>query len=360
MCAKWVLAGSGESFLMRSKYIDIAKGIGIILIIIAHRCGFPIDIDVYLFAFTVQLFFVLAGYVYKDKYTFKEYVQARWKRIIIPYFQYNTILLCLFYLLGWKTEIEQGIWAVIGILYSTYCLYSPISTEDNIFFFSLYNGPTWFFTALFCSGIVFWWIAQKSNKEKLIFIGITILLTKPLGELPFFLPWSLDKVLLGASLMLIGYEVRNCKVFDMEWTWKKMIWVPGVGFVYFLLVSINPNINIATSCYGDSKKGAVLLCMVIGCLGTYLCVEVSKVIQNTLVGKVLEVVGNHTMLLLGFHLFLFAICEKYIEKYIPSLKGTYLRGYIEVILICVVIVGIDIAISVVKNKIGDRVKKHGK
>ena len=70
MRTKGILVGGGLSFFMRLKYIDISKGIGILLIIFAHRCGFPGDLGKYLTAFSVQLFFVLGGVCIKKKKAF--------------------------------------------------------------------------------------------------------------------------------------------------------------------------------------------------------------------------------------------------------------------------------------------------
>lgn len=344
---------------MRYNYIDIGKGIGIMLVIIAHRCGFPGDTDIYFTTFSVQLFFILAGYVYKNKYELKEYVAARWKRVIIPYFKYNFILLLLFYILGWKREIEECILAVVGILYSTYCLYFPLSSEDNIYFFSLSNGPTWFFTAFFCSTILFFIIMQRSKKEKVLFILITVLITKLLGELPVFLPWKLDKALVGASLMLLGYEMKEQRVFDKAWFWMKGLLFLGIGIGYYFLVRINPNINIATSHYGDAQRSNVFLCIVIGCMGTYMCVEINKMIRTTWLDKLLEHAGRHTMLLLGFHLILFQLYDVYIGKYFSIGKGTYLRAYMEVFAICVVIVVMDWLMASAKKKYVGMVSRHG-
>lgn len=345
---------------MRYNYIDIAKGIGILLVIMAHRCGFPRGTGIYFTACSVQMFFILAGYVYKNKYKFKEYVAARWKRVMIPYFKYNFILLFLFFILGWKREVKECILAVAGILYSTYCLYFPISSENNIYFFLLSNGPTWFFTAFFCSNILFFIILSRSKKEKALFLLITVLLTKLLGELPVFLPWNLDKTLVGAALMLLGYEMKEQRVFDKTWSWMKLLLFLGIGVCYCFLVRINPNINIATSHYGDAQSSNVFLCIIIGCMGTYICVEISKIMKDMWIGKLLELVGRHTLLLLGFHLFLFELYDRYIGKYILIGEGTYLRACMEVLTICTVIVMIDCFMVFMKKKYAGMVSRHAK
>lgn len=55
----------------RVEYIDILKGIGIILMIMGH-IGFSGIFDFYIHAFNMPLFFFVSGYLYKTK-TEKKY-----------------------------------------------------------------------------------------------------------------------------------------------------------------------------------------------------------------------------------------------------------------------------------------------
>ena len=50
----------------RMDYIDIAKGIGIILVILGHR-NISTDIKQFIYTFYMPLFFMLSGYLFKFK-----------------------------------------------------------------------------------------------------------------------------------------------------------------------------------------------------------------------------------------------------------------------------------------------------
>ena len=72
----------------RIEFIDIAKGIAIICIILGHLNNQQINKIV--FTFHVPIFFIITGYFISSKYSMKEFIKNKFKRLIIPY-----IITCL-------------------------------------------------------------------------------------------------------------------------------------------------------------------------------------------------------------------------------------------------------------------------
>lgn len=68
----------------RIQWIDMAKGYGMIFVIIGHW-NIPYITD-YLYAFHIPLFFFLSGVVYSLKKSFALFFKTKIQRIIIPYF----------------------------------------------------------------------------------------------------------------------------------------------------------------------------------------------------------------------------------------------------------------------------------
>ena len=54
--------------MRRYPYIDVARGIGMVLVVAGHAMG----ISMYLTCFFMQLFFVLSGYVYRQGKSYKQ------------------------------------------------------------------------------------------------------------------------------------------------------------------------------------------------------------------------------------------------------------------------------------------------
>lgn len=68
----------------RILWIDMAKGYGIILVIIGHW-NIPYLTD-YLYAFHIPLFFFLSGVVFSLKYDFVSFLKTKVRHIVVPYF----------------------------------------------------------------------------------------------------------------------------------------------------------------------------------------------------------------------------------------------------------------------------------
>ena len=78
----------------RKLFVDSSRGLGIFLVLVAHSCGIPL-IGGGIFASYMPLFFVLSGYIYKDK---PKFMLGKAKRLLIPYFAYSTVLYVVFLL----------------------------------------------------------------------------------------------------------------------------------------------------------------------------------------------------------------------------------------------------------------------
>lgn len=144
----------------RDKSVDIAKGIGIILIVWGHTFGAcPLFKEIHLFH--VPLFFFLSGCFLKTNEKEGAFIYKKTRTLITPFlFFYTTsfaIKTILYYLNGGNT-----------VNIPTYCssLY-PISTI---------NYPLWFIVCLFVSSVIYFSIKKQISSTKVL-ISVTILLS---------------------------------------------------------------------------------------------------------------------------------------------------------------------------------------
>lgn len=144
---------------IRLDYIDIAKAIGIITVMLSHGIAFPFDTGYFFTASYMALFFTLSGYTYNNKRTLDESIIRRISKIGSSYFFYSS---CLFGLtIVSRIVLHNGITreyvltALGGILYSTNSLYFPRTVEPNIDFFLVQNAPLWYLTCFVVAGVLF-------------------------------------------------------------------------------------------------------------------------------------------------------------------------------------------------------------
>ena len=82
--------------MKRYQYLDVARGFGLLLVIISHSCG----LSRFLINYYIPLFFVVSGYIYKEGRSYKENIEHKAKRLLIPYFGYSAVLLAVYVLMG--------------------------------------------------------------------------------------------------------------------------------------------------------------------------------------------------------------------------------------------------------------------
>lgn len=135
---------------MRSKRIDIIKGIGIILVVLGHT---KIQAEGFINLFHVGLFFIAAGYCYSDRYTdslqtLKQYIGKSIARLYVPYVLFN-----LFFLLLRNPLNLAGIFSSSAIRFSAWLerIWKILLMQET----EALSGPCWFVRGLFILRILF-------------------------------------------------------------------------------------------------------------------------------------------------------------------------------------------------------------
>jgi fucose 4-O-acetylase-like acetyltransferase len=228
---------------IRLKYLDIAKGIGIILVMMSHSCGFPIG-GYYLTAHYMALFFLISGCVYKSGRTLGNNVRNRLVQLLHPYIFYSVLLLIACIAIGRLQSFSDIVKAIEGIIYSRYCLYYPLGLDNNTYFSNIYNSAMWFLTAMFCSSVIFYLLIEHclENKNKLVITCVALItITCALSQIPVLLPWSIDTSFIGAFFMTIGCLLERKHYFERKFDVK----YAGIIIITFLIYITFCRINRA-------------------------------------------------------------------------------------------------------------------
>ena len=203
----------------REAWLDIAKCFCIVMIVISHT-NIRIPVVTFLAGmFFIPLFFVSAGYTYRNKgEDFKTFVLDKAKRLLIPYFICNILLVGYFTVTGGLSKP-----ALLGIFYSRSMLMAP-GSEWNMGLMNCLNAPTWFLTCLFLVYCIYYVIdckcadASKRRNVILFFMAAGIILVK---YSPVLLPWGLDNALFFLGFVEAG---RILKEGGLKWL-RKNEWI---------------------------------------------------------------------------------------------------------------------------------------
>lgn len=280
----------------RNNILDIVKAIGIILVVIGHS-GSPIREQIYLFH--VPMFFIIAGYVYNDKYS-KSYqnliklILNKIKKLYIPCVIFNIITVILH-----NFFIER--YMIGGDKYSVEQIFTNIA---KCFLFAgaeEFGSAMWFLRTMFVAVILYAcmdYICQKyfdSNKEMVkTILSVTMLLTGWKGAI---LPGGKYlNVLVVILLIQIGYWAKlNNVIKKTESIWR------GVIKVMFFAIGI-----AVLSRYGrielvDNYIENPVYFLAGAIMGTAMCVEVAGVVENYKWSKLLCTIGKNTLPIMMLH-----------------------------------------------------------
>ena len=95
----------GDDMNKRVEWIDIAKGYGILCVIIGHLpLPFFRALRGEIYTFHMPLFFFLSGCVFSvNKYNFKEFLKRKIKTIVVPYFALGIPMIIFSFILMLKS-----------------------------------------------------------------------------------------------------------------------------------------------------------------------------------------------------------------------------------------------------------------
>jgi len=271
----------------RLEFVDIAKGIGIMIVCFGHSGAEDVVIS-WIGGFIVPLFFILSGYMYKDKgIPVGKDLYNKGKKLLKPYFFFSVVLLLIYKRFAWND--------IVGVFYSRYCLYT-YHAPDNIFFMKATNSPMWFLTAMFATFPLFYIIMKNEKYIKWIILSY-LLITWGCTFLPILLPWSLDVAFIMAIFMYIGVLFRR-----QENLLNKPSYIYGLIIAAFLILcKVNGEPNPSVRELGHS----LLLYMITGVLGSISMMWICKHLEGKPLSGLLADIGRHTLVIFCLQIFIF-------------------------------------------------------
>lgn len=293
----------------RRGYLDIAKAIGLIIVLINHVELSLGGMNRYLGAFYVSEFFLLAGLTFRVKEieTTKEFIIKKAKRLLLPYVGYSIFYLLWYGVRAVTSGSFQGmdfLKKLIGCIYARNYLFP--GKEDPVYFMEIMNAPMWFLPALFLSLVLYYLLSIYLGKKKVYGVAVTFGMAVLLHYfVPVLLPWSIDTVLAMMPLLYLGEWFQTVEY--MEIARKKWWLLPVILVVFILSVYWNGAGNLSIGNYGKS----MVVFLVASCTGTMLCILIAYFIEKYLhfLGKPLMIVGMSTLDILCLHLFVFALLQ---------------------------------------------------
>ena len=294
----------------RLEYVDIAKGIGLILVVCSHSDAF--DLMWYMMDMCIPIFFFCSGYTFKMKGTFKDAMAKKFRRLFVPYLFFNMVLFCVFF--------HFSLRELIGILYSRFSLY-PLYVTPNIKFFTSGNYPMWFLTSMIVSYFLFYLLVYY-EKYKHALMLLYVLLAVCFMKSPILLPWSFDTAPLTAMLIYVGLKIRKYGLISMD-----VFQVLFLVLLYIGLRCVGGILNISVREYGTS----IAIYFLLAIMAPIIVLWVSKFLEGTVVGKCFYTLGKHSLTIFCVEIAFIVLAKDVYRCLFPGEILGYIAGIFEIL-----------------------------
>jgi fucose 4-O-acetylase-like acetyltransferase len=322
----------------RIAYIDVARGIGILLVVAGHN-----DVSLvapylhqWIYSFHMPLFFFLSGYFFKPAIPFGELLKKRFNTLLKPYI--FTILLIYGVSVSFgKMSFETALRRLAKSAYASgyYLDWVQLWFIPHLFLLSFY---ALLFYALFKPGKNHWpRILALSGLYALGVYAIGTFWDYPVSlfgkeYVLFGLPFSADLLLVSGFFFVLGSEIRNLLKGDFF----EKVWVTVIsGTVlfasnYFFVDFIDFNGRFYPNWYLSTLEALLGITFVLS-----LSTQIAK--HTKRLSTLLQYVGNASLFILIFHVPIQAFWGDKIQAVGGSLGLSIALGFVFGVLVSVLI-----------------------
>lgn len=300
----------GAVMTHRNLSVDTLKGIGIILMIVAHTYGPNNIIWDLIFSFHMPLFFIVSGLFFKER-SVKDTIWKISRQLLIQY-----IFICISIII--LSQIKRP---------------HPITSDLEEVLYGM--GPGWFIIAM-AQVRLYFTLIYKTFKRFYLIISLTISLLTAILISIFQISMILAFMPALCSLFFyaFGYSIKSYQIKNHVNRY------PHISLFAGLLLWLN------SSFFGEVELASCTFKLFIidfmGSIGgTYVFYVVSKKIVNTKLGILLSFTGKYSLAILCIHSIDFCIPLWYrLEPYIPNqyYLTTILIMRLSLVLICCFII----------------------
>lgn len=288
----------------RQQYLDVAKGLGILLVVLGHNQAVQQHPEAFavIFSFHMPLFFFFSGVTFRPGIPLIELARKRWKTLLRPYLFTSFLLALAFFALKWHFSLAALFTNVVHIFYAT----GRVIVWQWL----------WFLPHLFLVNILFA-VLLKSMPEAeragalraLLFTALLIagvyaaralwLLPTPWGQL-LGLPFSADLAGITLFFFWLGFEFgrRREGVGRVLQTWWPAILAGFAALHFFFDYTLDLNYR---------RYDHVLVSTLMAAAGIAVTIGLSQLLVRYVGGRVvfgLEYLGRASLVIFIFHVFL--------------------------------------------------------
>lgn len=322
----------GDNQNKRVDFVDLTKGVCIILVVMAHVGGNFTELDnsSMLSCFRMPLYFFISGIFFKSYEGFGGFLIRKINKLLIPFL--------FFYLASFL--LKYIVWLVLP---STFVL--PVSWNELLVIFHghdliKFNPPIWFLIALFNCNILFYIVHFLRNKSLPTMFALTLLIGCTgfyLGKFDITLPLYLDVSMTALPFYVAGFWIRRYNFFLFpHHRFDKVIPVSLILALIIMYFTASP-LGMRTNNY----PGNIFQVYIAAFAGIFMIMLLCKKIKKI---PVVSYLGRYSVITLSIHGPLLHFLNPVVNHYVHN-------GWMQAIALLLLTLGICILLTPIMLKV---------
>ncbi len=324
----------------RIEYIDVAKGIGIFLVVYAHVLYNWNWIAMSICSYHMPFFFLLSGlFAINKDIKFRDYLLKQFKTLLLPFF----VFVVIDYVLQFAAALYTKTVNLSEFIANFFLSLSGIK-------FTVLNGPIWFIFSLFVVKIIYYFI-KKNNFLKIVigllcFLFIVFVIFEVIKIDPFLHCLYLESIC-GLLFFIVGsyckpYIKKTEKVINNHKVISAVILLILV-FAIIKLAKINGHVSMANCIFGNY----ISLFILDSFIGTAVIIIISVLISNMKYFKsIILFFGVNSIIVLLLHDYAIKAVETVLSRFVNTADLLTNNIWFQTAVTIVVMIIISIAIPI--------------
>lgn len=273
----------------RIDFVDLTKGICIILVVMAHVGGAFEKLDNYsmIACFRMPLYFFISGIFFKSYEGFFGFLIRKINKLIVPFL--------FFYLAAFL--LKYAIWKVAPGAFRLPVYWSELLVAFEGHDLIKFNPPIWFLLALFNCSILFYIIHFLRDKNIKLMFAATLLIGAAgyyMGKFHIELPFYIDVAMTALPFYVAGFWIRRYNFFLFpQHRFDKMIPIFVIlALVVMYFTGTTPGMRT------NSYNGNIFQLYIAALAGIFMIMILSKRFKKL---PIISYLGRYSVITLGIH-----------------------------------------------------------
>lgn len=321
----------------RLTHIDIAKGIGILLVVAGHNwivLASKGELYRMVYSFHIPLFFILAGTFFNSNKSFGITLKERFQTLLIPYLFTSIVIEVIAIVFNFDLILffKSILWVFYGT--GTQMRWVAFWFLTHLFLVSLFS---WFVLNIFKKYNIgnLWQILALLAMLTLGWLGIRLFWKMPLwGMKVNGLPFSADLLFISSFYFMLGSFSQNW-IKRQEFSLIPFVILCIIFFGFHAVTNVTTDLNLRL--YNN-----FIIATTLAITGSFIIVEISKFLARFQVAeRVLGYFGRYSLIVLIFHSFfqdnLFVFLSEYTKRFFYVGMATFIAAILGSILVIEII-----------------------